>query len=46
MSPYSTKLAAHLYVHLKYPRGAPREFLTDFERLLKKFDKHVAAPAR
>jgi hypothetical protein len=30
MAPYSKKLNYHLYVHLKYPRDVPQEFLKEF----------------
>jgi hypothetical protein len=37
MAPYSKKMDHHLYVHLKYPQDVPKEFLTDFERLVNGF---------
>jgi hypothetical protein len=37
MAPYSKKLNYHLYVHLKYPRDVPKEFLKEFERLVDSF---------
>jgi len=43
MAPYSKKLDHHLYVHLKYPRDVPKEFLTEFERLVDGFEKHLSA---
>jgi hypothetical protein len=43
MAPYSKKLDHHLYVHLKYPRDAPRDFLKEFERLVDGFEKHVSS---
>lgn len=43
MAPYSKKLDHHLYVHLKYPRDVPKEFLKEFERLVDGFEKHVPA---
>ncbi len=43
MAPYSRKLDHHLYIHLKYPRDVPKEFLKEFERLVDGFDKHVPA---
>jgi hypothetical protein len=39
---YSKKLDHHLYVHLKYPHGAPKEFVRDFESLINGFA--AAAP--
>jgi hypothetical protein len=45
MAPYSKKLDHHLYIHLKYPRDVPKEFLEEFERLVNAFERHVGAPA-
>ena len=41
MAPYSKKLDHHLYVHLKCPHDAPKEFLKDFARLMEGFDRYV-----
>jgi hypothetical protein len=41
IAPYSQKLNRHLYIHMKYPRDVSKEFLKDFERLVREFDKHV-----
>ena len=43
MAPYSKRLDHHLYVHLKYPREVPKEFLQELERLVNRFEKHVPA---
>jgi hypothetical protein len=43
MAPYSKKLDHHLYIHLKYPRDVPKDFLKEFERLVDGFEKHVPA---
>jgi hypothetical protein len=41
MAPYSKKLDRHLYIHLKYPKDVPDEFLKEFRALVNDFDKHV-----
>jgi hypothetical protein len=41
-APSSKGLVAHLWVHLKYPRNAPAEFVKDFETLVGEFEKYVA----
>jgi len=46
LAPSSKKLDHHLYVHLKYPRNVPKEFLKEFERLMDDFEKHVPVAAR
>lgn len=38
---YSKRLDHHLYVHVKYPRHVPKEFLKEFEGLVDGFEKHV-----
>jgi hypothetical protein len=43
LAPYSKKLDHHLYVHLKYPRDAPKDFLKEFEVLVGGFEKQVPA---
>ena len=45
-APYSRALDHHLYVHLKYPRDVPRDFLKEFEALVEGFDKHVRAAGK
>ena len=40
-APYSEKLDRHLYIHLKYPREVPKEFLKEFEGVVDGFEKHV-----
>jgi hypothetical protein len=40
------KLDQHLYVHLKYPRDVPKEFLKEFERLAEEFEKHIPAKGK
>jgi hypothetical protein len=42
-APYSKKLDHHLYIHMKYPRDVPKEFLEGFKRLTQEFDKHARA---
>ena len=42
-APHSKKLDHHLYVHLKYPRDVPKEFLKEFEVLVSGFEKQVPA---
>lgn len=42
LAPYSKKLDQHLYVHLKYPRDASKEFVKEFEGLVNGFDRYVA----
>jgi hypothetical protein len=42
-APHSRKLDHHLYIHLKYPRDVPKDFLKEFERLVDGFEKHVPA---
>jgi hypothetical protein len=42
-TPYSKRLDRHLYIHLKYPERAPKDFLKDFKRLTDKFEAHVFA---
>jgi hypothetical protein len=42
-APYSKALDHHLYVHLKYPRDVPRDFLREFSELIDGFDRHVRA---
>lgn len=46
LAPYSKKLDQHLYIHLKYPRDVPKEFLKEFDQLVDEFDKHVPVPKR
>ncbi len=41
LAPYSKKLDAHLYAHIKYPPGAPKEFVKELHELLDSFEKHV-----
>jgi hypothetical protein len=43
LAPYFKKSDQHLYVHVKYPRDVPKEFLEEFERLLIGFERHVPA---
>jgi hypothetical protein len=43
LAPYSKKNDQHLYVHLKYPRDVPREFLKEFEGLVNGFETYVPA---
>jgi hypothetical protein len=42
-APHSKKLDHHLYIHLKYPRDAPKDFLKEFKRLVDGFEKHLPA---
>jgi hypothetical protein len=42
----SKKLDCHLYIHLKYPRDVPKDFLKEFERLVDGFEKHVPATGK
>jgi hypothetical protein len=42
-APHSKKLDHHLYIQLKYPRDAPKDFLKEFERLVDAFEKQVTA---
>jgi len=46
LAPYSKALDHHLYVHLKYPRDVPKEFLKEFDALVEGFDKHVRAAGK
>lgn len=46
MAPYSKKLDHHLYVHLKYPSDAPKEFLKEFVDLVNGFEKYVPAKGK
>ena len=46
LAPYSKKLNHHLYVHLKYPSDAPKEFIKEFVELVNGFEKHVAAKGK
>ena len=46
MAPYSKKLDYHLYIHLKYPRDATKEFLKEFGQLAEGFEKHVAVRSK
>jgi len=46
MAPYSKKLDHHLQIHLKYPRDVPKEFLKEFELLVKGFEKHIAVKGK
>ena len=43
---HSRKLDHHLYIHLKYPRDVPKDFLKEFERLVDGFEKHVRATGK
>jgi hypothetical protein len=43
---HSRKLDHYLYIHLKYPRDVPKDFLKEFERLVNGFEKHVAATGK
>src|SRR5262249_5079835 len=45
-APHSRKLDHHLYIHLKYPRDVPKDFLKEFERLVDGFEKHVPATGK
>ena len=45
-APHSSKLDKHLYIHLKYPRDVPKDFLKEFERLVDGFEKHVLATGK
>jgi hypothetical protein len=45
-APHSKKLDHHLYIHLKYPRDVPKDFLKEFERLVDGFEKHVPATGK
>jgi hypothetical protein len=45
-APHSRKLDHHLYIHLKYPRDMPKDFLKEFERLVDAFEKHVPATGK
>jgi hypothetical protein len=45
-APHSRKLDHHLYIHLKYPRDVPKDFLKEFERLVDGFEKHVLATGK
>jgi hypothetical protein len=38
-APYSKKLDQHLYVQLKCPKDVSKEFLKEFNRLVKDFDR-------
>jgi hypothetical protein len=40
-APYSERLDRHLYIHLKYPRDVPKEFLKEFEGVVDGFEKHI-----
>jgi hypothetical protein len=46
LAPYSKALDHHLYVHLKYPRDVPKDFLKEFRALTEGFDKHVRAAGK
>ncbi len=46
LAPYSKKLDAHLYAHIKYPPGAPKEFVKELHELLDSFEKHVPAKGK
>ena len=45
-APHSRKLDHHLYIHLKYPRDVPKDFLKEFERLVDGFEKFVPAKGK
>jgi len=45
IAPYSSKLNAHLVVHIKDPRAVPAGFLKQLTGLVNNFDRHVA-PAK
>lgn len=41
-APYSEKVDGYLFILLRYPRGAPAEFLKDLETFVNGFEKYVA----
>ena len=43
---HSKKLDQHLYIHLKYPRDVPKDFLKEFRLLMDGFEKHVQATGK
>jgi hypothetical protein len=40
-APYSERLDAHMYVHLKYPSRASDDFLNELTSLINNFEKYV-----
>ena len=45
MAPYSERLDAHLYIHIKYPRRVSEGFLKQLTEVLNDFEKYVASYA-
>ena len=45
-APHSKKLDNHLYIHLKYPRDVPKEFLKEFKAFIDGFEKHLSAKGK
>ncbi|MHC4105612.1 MAG: hypothetical protein ACYSR9_11775, partial [Planctomycetota bacterium] len=39
--PYSERLDAHMYVHLKYPSRASDDFLNELTSLINNFENYV-----